>query len=137
MSETRLQPGQTGPTIQPPPRFGVSPMTPPRQEEEPIGLIGDQEAAAAEGKIKAIGVGAGGSVRREQYQRNCVNTGQGACRVRSFHGRLSAQGLEYLDNQINEWLDHSPEVDIKLVTTNVGVFEGKMREPALIVNVWY
>ena len=63
--------------------------------------------------------------------------GTGACRVRSFHGRLSSQGLEYMDNQINEWLDHNPDVEVKFVSSVVGVFEGKMREPAIILNLWY
>jgi hypothetical protein len=37
-----------------------------------------------------------------------------------------------MDNQINEWLDANPEVEVKFVTSTVGVFEGKMREPALV-----
>ena len=124
-----LRPPSTAPTL---PR----PAAAPKDESSSIGLVGDSEAAAAEGKIKAFGTG-DQAIRREQYARQAVKTGTGACRVRSFHGRLSSQGLEYMDNQINDWLDHSPDVEVKFVTTNVGVFEGKMREPALIVNLWY
>ena len=35
------------------------------------------------------------------------------------------------------WLDAHPEVEVKFVTSTVGIFEGKMREPALILNLWY
>jgi hypothetical protein len=89
-----------------------------------------------ESKIKT-NVGNGLSVRKEQFARKAVTNGTGACRIRSFHGRLSSQGLEYMDNQINEWLDHNPDVEVKFGTSSVGVFEGKMREPALILNIWY
>jgi len=33
-----------------------------------------------------------------------MSSGQGACRVRSFHGRLSDEGMAYMDDKINEWL---------------------------------
>lgn len=105
-------------------------------EGEPINLIGGGGEGAAESKIKA-NVGNGLSVRKEQFARKAAINGTGACRIRTFHGRLSSQGLEYMDNQINEWLDHNPEVEVKFVTSSVGVFEGKMREPALILNLWY
>jgi hypothetical protein len=38
---------------------------------------------------------------------------------------------------INEWLDDHPEIEVKFVTQTVHVFEGKIREPALVMNVWY
>jgi hypothetical protein len=43
----------------------------------------------------------------------------------------------FLDDKINEWLDSHPEVEIKFVTTNIGQFEGKVRELAMVINVWY
>jgi hypothetical protein len=66
-----------------------------------------------------------------------VATGQGAVRVRSFHGRLSDEGMAFMDEKINDWLDAHPEIEVKIVTTTIGTFEGKIREPALVVNVWY
>lgn len=125
--------GGAAPKIAPPKPAGSPPGF--QEEAEPINLISDHEASP-ESKIKAL-AGAAGSVRRETYARKPSINGTGACRIRSFHGRLSAQGLEYMDNQINEWLDHNPEVEVKFVTSVVGVFEGKMREPAVILNLWY
>lgn len=106
-------------------------------DEEPLGLIEDAERPGTEGKIRAFGSDAGGSVRKEHYTRKPNVVGTGSCRIRSFHGRLSQQGLEYMDNQINNWLDANPDIEVKTVTSTVGVFEGKMREPALILNLWY
>ncbi len=120
------------------PKIAPPPTMPPakdNEEGEPINLISDHDASP-ESKIKALAGGAA-SVRRESYARKAAMNGTGACRVRSFHGRLSSQGLEYMDNQINEWLDHNPDVEVKFVSSVVGVFEGKMREPAIILNLWY
>jgi hypothetical protein len=94
-----------------------------------------QQHSAAPKKIVALGADAHRA--HHDWKRVPVKTGTGACRVRSFHGKYSEQGLEYLDNAINEWLDGHPEVEVKFVTSTVMTFEGKIREPALVLNVWY
>jgi hypothetical protein len=71
------------------------------------------------------------------WKRKTVINGTGACRVKSFRGKYSDQGLEHLDDTINEWLDANPDVEIKFVTSTVDLFEGKTREPALVLNLWY
>jgi len=75
--------------------------------------------------------------KEDVWQRPLRSSPSGATRVRSFHGRLSDQGLDYMDHTINEWLDKHPEVDVKFVTSITGIYEGKIREPAVILNVWY
>jgi hypothetical protein len=94
------------------------------------------ELVDAPSKIKAFGIKSSSATKHE-YARKPVITGRGACRVRSFHARLSDEGLAFMDDKINEWLDRHPEIEVKLVTTSTAVFEGKIREPALVVNVWY
>ena len=132
---------------QPPTRPGIAAgvvpaMThaPTAEELEPISLIEEPAvttgpAAPAPKKIMAFGADA--HVRKGDYKRVANVTGHGACRVRSFHGKYSEQGLEYLDNAINEWLDARPEIEVKFVTSTVMTFEGKIREPALVLNLWY
>ena len=86
-------------------------------------------------KIRALGPE---TTRKEHnWKRTPVTSGTGACRVKSFHGKYSDQGMEHLDDVINEWLDAHPEVEVKFVTSTVNTFEGKIREPALVLNVWY
>jgi hypothetical protein len=112
------------------------PAVPAETGMEPIGLV-DEPGAAAEAakKIKAFGVT--GQQKSHNWKRTPATTGAGAVRVRSFHGRLSDQGLGFMDDQINEWLDAHPEVEVKFVTSSVGTYEGKIREPALVLNLWY
>lgn len=105
-------------------------------DDTPIELITDEEEIKAENK-KIVAYGGGIGHKEHQWKRQTNVTGQGACRVRSFHGKYSDQGLEYLDNSINEWLDAHPEIEVKFVTSTVMTFEGKIREPALVLNVWY
>lgn len=119
----------------------AAPPTP--VEEEPIALIDDEPQGAPTSateqftkKIKAIGE-AGSHKKHHDWKRHLHANGTGAIRVRSFHGKYSDSGLQYLDDAINEWLDANPEIEIKFVTSTVGVFEGKIREPALVLNLWY
>jgi uncharacterized protein YcnI len=106
---------------------------------DPISLVDDFDASSSDApppsKIKAFGVA--GMTQQHTYKRQTHTTGQGACRVRSFHGRLSDEGMSYMDDKINEWLDGHPDIEVKIVTTSIGQYEGKIKEPALVVNVWY
>ena len=115
---------------------------PSAQDEEAIALIEDGEdeaeaisAAPAVSKIRAMGEHLHRAAHT--FQRPFNNTGKGPVRVRTFHAKLSDQGLEYLDDAINHWLDGHPEVDVKHITTTTGMFDGKFKDLALIVNVWY
>src|SRR5690606_12808874 len=104
---------------------------------EPISLV---EPAAGEpspaSKIRAFGIANTGRTA-QSWKRQTKAPGTGAIRVRTFHGKLSEQGMDFMDNQINEWLDAHPDIEIKFVTSAIGQFEGKIREPALVLNVWY
>lgn len=63
-------------------------------------------------------------------------TGEGATHVRSFHSKLTDDALGYVDKQINAWLDDNPDIEVKFVTTTIGTFTGKVKEPHLICQVW-
>jgi hypothetical protein len=127
-----------------PPKIAAMPMQghkPTDEELEPLELIEESPIAvssdiAPSSKIKAFGVKSSAE-KVDRFTRKPVTTGRGACRVRSFHGRLSDEGLAFIDEKINDWLDHHPEIEVKFVTSTTGVFEGKIREPALVLNVWY
>jgi len=102
---------------------------------EPIRLVdvGEERATA----VKAFGSGAARKARRDiQFNRPLNVTGQGATRCRIFSSRIAVNPLEYMESQINEWLD-ADQIEIKHVGHVVGVMEGKVSEPNLIVMVWY
>jgi hypothetical protein len=113
----------------------------PSNDEDAISLIEDADGDAIEEAAPAgpskIKFGADIGIKKHEWKRQLKQGGTGASRVRTFHGKLSDQGLEYIDEAINVWLDEHPEIDVKFVTSNVGMFDGKFKDLALIVNVWY
>lgn len=120
------------------PKATVAPIQEiPKLDNDPIELVGEDDVRPASmGSIRAFGV-VGAAQATSQWKRKPYASGQGAIRVRTFHGKLSDQGMDHMDNVINTWLDNHPEVEVKNVTTSIGQFEGKIREPAIVVNVWY
>ena len=101
----------------------------------PVPASGQESAGTAGGKIRAF-TQALGSTHEEHWNRTPNTTGTGAIHVKSFHAKLTGDSLTYLDQQINEWLDAHPQYEVKMVTTSIGEWTGKLKEPNLIVNVW-
>ncbi len=61
----------------------------------------------------------------------------GATRLRTFHCKLTGAAVDFMNNQINEWMDQNDKIIIKFATSTIGNFEGKHTEPNLIVTVFY
>lgn len=132
------------PMIRPP--AGVAVEKPVIEHIAPLGPLAEREAVPAEAltpaaapsgrKIRAFDQKLGGANHEDNWQRTPNITGTGAIHVKSFHCKLTGDSLEFLDRQVNEWLDAHPQYEVKQVTTSVGEWSGKMKEPALIVNVW-
>lgn len=108
----------------------------PAQPEKPIALVEEVEEIEQAPPSKIV-FGPDVTHRKHDWKRKTTATGTGAVRVKSFHGKLSDQGIEYLDDSINEWLDAHPDVEVKFVTSTVGMFEGKIKDLALVLNLWY
>lgn len=72
-----------------------------------------------------------------QYRRALLPDSPAASRCRTFHCRLSDGAIEFLNNQINEWLDQNEDVSIKFVSSTIGLFEGKHTEQNLIMTLFY
>ena len=112
-------------------------------EEQSINLVEEKTAngngvANGGSQFKSFGGASGGIARRpqSQYKRQVTVTGKGAMRCRLFHCRMAPTPLEFLERQINEWLDDN-EIEAKNVTQTIGMMEGKTSEPHLIMSVWY
>jgi len=56
--------------------------------------------------------------------------------VRTFHAKITEDALAYLDQTINEWLDENPQYEVKFVSSTVGILSGKLKEPALLCQIW-
>lgn len=133
------------PIPNPSPAHGPSQHAPnaaskPVVEEEPLELEEERPAAdAPKSKIHGITgtTGLSGHLAQQTFKRGLHSNQTGAVRMRTFHCRLSEQGVEYLDQAINGWLDQHPEIEVKFTTSVIGMWDGKLKEPALIINVWY
>ncbi len=140
-----LPPGYSGPVPTPP--DGKPPQnTVPKAEDEmslddtlPLDL-GDDSVAVGSGtgssKIKTFEQKLRSIRHEDNWSRTPNSTGTGAIHVKSFHCKLTGDSLEFLDRQINEWLDDHPQYEVKFVTSSIGTWSGKHKEPNMIVNVW-
>jgi hypothetical protein len=143
-SDSRVGRDLPPPMIRPP--AGVAVEKPVIDHIAPLGPLAEREAPANEPlhpvakasgrKIRAFDQKLGGANHEDNWKRTPNVTGTGAIHVKSFHCKLTGDSLEFLDRQVNEWLDAHPQYEVKQVTTSVGEWSGKMKEPALIVNVW-
>lgn len=102
----------------------------------PNAIAGASASEPPKSKIQAFSQGIGGKKHTETWKRKTNVNGTGATHVKSFHCKLNSESVEYMDQQINQWLDEHPDYEVKFVTSSVGEWTGKVKEPALVVNVW-
>ena len=124
----------------------LGPTTPSRIQHVPtrIGSIsgtGDEPLPMAESVGPAAGTRKITAIEKEKrhearWSRTPNTTGHGAIHVRTFHGKLTDDALVYMDQCINEWLDEHPQYEVKFVNSTVGILTGKLKEPALVCQVW-
>ena len=57
--------------------------------------------------------------------------------VRSFFTKLHPGALQFLDEQISNWLKENPGIVIKRTNITTGEIQAKKTEPNLIITVWY
>ncbi len=100
------------------------------------GGVGHAGEHAAEAKPKITHSQATTISKKTEWKRKPNIDGKGATHVKSFHSRLNSEAIEIMDAQINQWLEEHPEIEVKLINTTVGEWQGKIKEPNLIVQVW-
>lgn len=57
--------------------------------------------------------------------------------IKTFFAKLHPGAVEFLDEQITEWLKKNPSIILKQTNTTVGELQAKNTEPNLIITVWY
>jgi len=106
-------------------------------DEEPISLVdSSEESGFVPGGVKAFGVAGGDLAEKKEYRRALNADGSGATRFRVFHSKIAIASLEFMENQINDWID-GDQIEVKQVGHVIGTMEGKRPEPNLLVMVWY
>jgi len=58
-------------------------------------------------------------------------------KVKTFFTKLHAGSIDYLDQQILNWLEKNPGVVIKKTNSTVGDVVAKKTEPNIIITIWY
>lgn len=113
-----------------------SPHQPAQQPAQPPHAAPSEAADSGASKIRMFDQKLGAGRHEDSWKRTPNINGTGAIHVKSFHCKLTGDSLDFLDQQINEWLDAHPQYEVKMVTTSIGEWTGKLKEPNLIVNVW-
>ena len=101
-------------------------------EDEVIEVVHDSPGGLKK-KIKTFGKG---ERHEDKWSRTPNATGEGAIHVQTFFSKLTQDSVTYMDQSINEWLDEHPDYEVKLISTTIGTFTGKTKEPHLICQVW-
>jgi hypothetical protein len=66
--------------------------------------------------------------------------GNGASRItgcKTFFTKLHPGAIEFLDDQINQWLKDNPAVVIQHTNTTTGEVQAKKTEANILITVWY
>jgi pterin-4a-carbinolamine dehydratase len=134
-----MVPPSAGISLRPHAAVAAPPARPP-VAEEPLELVAEDKPTSTNPeppKSKIHGISSVAALAQHSYTRPTHSNKTGAVRMRTFHCRLSEQGVEYLDQIVNDWLEHHPDIEVKFVTSTIGLWDGKLKEPTLILNVWY
>ena len=106
-------------------------------DEEPISLVDEGDApATATRRSYAQKASLTPETAGVAFRRPLNVTGKGATRCRIFRSKIAEVSLDYMEHQVNEWID-GEEIEVKHVGHIIGTMEGKRPEPNVIVIVWY
>jgi len=57
--------------------------------------------------------------------------------IKTFFTKLHPGAMEFLDEQIGNWLKKNPGVTIKRTNVTTGNVQAKKTEPNIIITIWY
>jgi len=98
---------------------------------------GEESTESGRSQISMFGSQQGKAGSEDKWQRQPNSTGHGAVHLKLFHAKLREDALEYLEGQVNDWLDKHPECEVKFSQMTVGQLKSKHAdEPALFMSIW-
>lgn len=136
---SKIQHSRPGISIGAPASAASAAPSPTAPQDAPVQLNAAEPSAptpapgTAGSKIRMFGQD---KRHEEQWSRTPNTTGSGAIHVKTFHCKLTEDALTYMDQAVNEWLDAHPQYEVKFVSSSIGTMTGKLKEPALICQVW-
>ncbi len=57
--------------------------------------------------------------------------------LKTFYTKLHPGALDFIDEQVSEWLKANPSVQIKQTNVTVGEVQAKKTEPNIILSIWF
>ncbi|MBN2180902.1 MAG: hypothetical protein JW715_03225 [Sedimentisphaerales bacterium] len=57
--------------------------------------------------------------------------------IKTFFTKLHPGAINFLDEQITDWLKNNPDISIKRTNVTVGEIQAKKTEPNILITVWY
>ena len=75
--------------------------------------------------------------KKSTPQPTVAATGERITGVRTFFTKLHPGAINFLDEQITEWLKKNPDITIKRTNVTVGEIQAKKTEPNILITVWY
>jgi len=66
-----------------------------------------------------------------------ITSGNRITSIKTFFTKLHPGAMEFLDEQIANWLKENPGVEIKMTNSTTGEVQAKKTEPNIIITVWY
>ena len=57
--------------------------------------------------------------------------------LKTFYTKLHPGALDFMDEQVTEWLKANPNISIKRTNVAVGEVQSKKTEPNIILCIWY
>lgn len=109
----------------------------PIELDKPDDKPGEEQNMSSSRIHQAAEAARGVKGTEEEFERPLDPNGVGASRCRTFHCRISQGAVDFMNNQINEWLDGDPDVTLKFANSVIGMFEGKHTEPNIIMTVFF
>jgi hypothetical protein len=125
-------------------------LPPSEKNTDPIPFDDSDDTSSSSISHSPLNLGGGGTAEAPKVEIKPQPTGLGAKRpteeivsaeritgAKTFFTKLHAGAIEFLDEQITNWLKNNPGVTIKRTNTVTGEVQGKKTEPNIIITVWY
>ncbi len=97
----------------------------------PLNLGGSTASGASETESSAMRPAAGkDTIKRVSWPDRITG-------VKTFYTKLHPGAMEFLDEQVSNWLRDNPGVNVKWTNVVIGDVAAKKTEPNIIMSVWY
>ncbi len=110
----------------------------PVTQNQPLSLVPDATDSAQMPTITTTSnsIKKAKDAAEKKWQIPPVTLGPGATHMKTFVTKMRLDAIDYLDQQVNDWLEQHPGYQVKFATTTIGQMAGKTTEPALVMTLW-